>query len=140
MITHKTTYRVIYGDTDNMGIAYYSNYLRWFEIGRTEFLRYLGLTYKEIEKKGIFLPVSEACCKYLYPAHYDDVLIIETSLDTSVKGSMKFNYRILSEDGNTIIAKGKTRQAFTDRKGRVVRPPEFLMELIEKKLKNLLDL
>jgi acyl-CoA thioester hydrolase len=132
MITHKITYRVIYGDTDNMGVAYYSNYLRWFEMGRTEFFRYLGLTYKEIEEGGIFLPVSEVYCKYLYPAHYDDVLIIETSLDTSVKASMNFNYLILSERGNTILAKGKTRHAFTDRNGQVVRPPELLMELIAK--------
>ena len=132
MITHKTTYRVIYGDTDKMGVVYYSNYLRWFEMGRTEFFRYLGLTYKEIEEKGIFLPVAEAYCKYLYPAHYDDVLIIETSLDTSVKASMKFNYLILSEQGNTILAKGKTRHAFTDRSGRVVRPPKLLIDLIAK--------
>ncbi|MBC2695298.1 MAG: acyl-CoA thioesterase [Desulfobacteraceae bacterium] len=136
MITHKITYRVIYGDTDNMGIAYYSNYLRWFEMGRTEFFRYLGLTYKEIEERGIFLPVSEVYCKYLYPVHYDDVLIIETSLDTSVKASMKFNYLILSKQGNTILAKGKTRHAFTDYNGRVVRPPELLMELIAKNNKT----
>jgi acyl-CoA thioester hydrolase len=136
MITHKIKYRVIYGDTDNMGFAYYSNYLRWFEMGRTEFFRYLGLTYKEIEEKEIFLPVSEVYCKYLYPAHYDDVLIIETSLDTSVKASMKFNYLILSEQGNTILAKGKTRHAFTDRNGRVIRPPELLMELIAKNNKT----
>lgn len=122
MITHKITYRVIYGDTDNMGIAYHSNYLRWFEIGRTEFFRYLGLTYKEIEERGIFLPVSEVYCKYLFPAHYDDVLIIETSLDTSVKASMNFNYLILSEQGNTILAKGKTRHAFTDRNARCINP------------------
>lgn len=136
MITHKTTYRVIYGDTDNMGIAYYSNYLRWFEMGRTEFFRYLGLTYSEIEERGIFLPVSEVYCKYLYPAHYDDVLIIETSLDTNFKAGMKFNYLILSEQRNTILAKGKTRQAFTDRNGRVVRPPGLLMELIAKNCKT----
>lgn len=136
MITHKIIYRVIYGDTDNMGFAYYSNYLRWFEMGRTEFFRHLGLTYKEIEKNGIFLPVSEVYCKYLHPAHYDDVLIIETSLDTSVKASMKFNYRILSEDGNTILAKGETRHAFTDCSGRVVRPPKLLIELIAKNNKT----
>ncbi len=132
MITHKITYRVIYGDTDKMGVAYYSNYLRWFEMGRTEFFRYLGLTYKKIEERGIFLPVSEVYCKYLYSTHYDDVLIIETSLDTSVKAGMKFNYLILNEQGNTIVAIGKTRHAFTNRNGRVVRPPELLMELIAK--------
>ena len=76
MLSHRTTYRVIYGDTDNMGVAYYANYLRWFEIGRTEMFRHLGLTYSEIEARGIFLPVAEAHCKYLAPAHYDELLVI----------------------------------------------------------------
>ena len=59
MLKHQTTYRVIYGDTDNMGVAYHANYLRWFEMGRTEMFRHLGMTYREIEAKGVYLPVSE---------------------------------------------------------------------------------
>jgi len=137
MITHKTKYRVIYGDTDKMGIAYYANYLRWFEMGRSEMFRSVGFTYKKIEEKGVFLPVSEAYCKFLLPAQYDDVLIIETSIDNGVKGGMKFVYTISSEDGKKIFTKGHTRHACVNSKGKVIRPPEFLSNLIEKQIKQL---
>ena len=131
MITHKTKYRVIYGDTDKMGIAYHANYLRWFEMGRSELFRHIGFTYKEIEEKGIFLPVSEAYCKFLLPARYDDVLIIETSIDNSVKGGMKFNYSISNENGKKILVTGHTKHAFVNSDGRVVRPPDFLTDLLK---------
>lgn len=130
MIRHRTFYRVIYGDTDQMGVAYHANYLRWFEMGRTEMFRYMGLTYKEIEGKGIGLPVSEAFCKYLSPARYDDRIIIETTLDTSVKGGMKFDYLIFRESDEKPLVKGYTRHACMDETGRVVRPPKFLTDLI----------
>ena len=129
---HKTRFRVIYGDTDKMGFAYYGTYMRWFEIGRTEMFRQLGLAYKTIEEKGIFLPVSEAYCKYLASVHYDMMLIIETSLDLKVKGAVKFNYRLLSEDEQTVHAKGYTKHACVNEKGRVVRPPGFLAEMFAK--------
>lgn len=132
MTIHKTEFRVIYGDTDKMGIAYYANYLRWFEVGRTEFFRSLGLTYREMEAQGIFLPVSEAYCKYLAPARYDDPLTIETALDPGIRAGVKFDYRILAEDGDRVLAEGSTRHACLDADGRVVRPPRFLRELIAK--------
>ena len=132
MLTHKIKYRVIYGDTDNMGFVYYANYLRWFEKGRTEMFRFLGLTYRAIEEKGIFLPVSEVFCKYLQPVRYDDVVVIETSLDESVKGGMKFDYRLFKEgDADTVIATGHTKHACLDKSGKVVRPPGFIRELIK---------
>jgi len=114
-----------------MGFAYNANYFRWFEIGRTELLRSLGLTYKTVETKGIFLPVSEAFCKYIAPVKYDDILQIETALDTRIKAGMKFDYTIFSEDGKKNLAKGYTKHACVDRNGRVVRPPEFLVKFIQ---------
>jgi acyl-CoA thioester hydrolase len=129
MLTHRTEYRVIYGDTDTMGVAYYANYLRWFEIGRTELFRALGLTYRIIEERGIFLPVSEAYCKYVSGARYDDLVIIETRLDASVRAGMKFDYTLLGE-GEKTIATGFTRHACVNREGKVVRPPPYLMEMI----------
>jgi acyl-CoA thioester hydrolase len=128
----RTSYRVIYGDTDNMGIAYYANYLRWFEIGRTELLRAWGITYKEIEARGIFLPVSEAHCKYVTPAEYDEILLIEATLDSEVKAGLKIDYRITSQDGNTLHATGYTRHPFLNRDGRVVRPPDFMRALLRR--------
>ncbi len=132
MLSNKTKCRVIYGDTDNMGFAYNANYLRWFEIGRTEMFRSFGLTYKAIESKGFYLPVSEVHCKYMAPAQYDDVLVIETSLDSTVRGGMKFDYIISSEDGKKIFAKGYTKHAIVDGSNRVVRPPGILLEIINK--------
>ncbi|MEJ2098504.1 MAG: thioesterase family protein [Desulfobacterales bacterium] len=132
MLSHKTNCRVIYGDTDNMGQAYYGNYLRWFEIGRNELFRSLGLAYTSVENRGIFLPVAEIFCKYVVPAKYDDLLTIETSLDIRVKGAIKFDYRIWGEDGETLLAQGYTKHACLNRKGKVVRPPLFIKEVIEQ--------
>lgn len=136
MPIHKTTCRVIYGDTDNMGQAYYGNYFRWFEIGRNELFRSLGISYASVESLGIFLPVAEAYCKYSVPARYDDLLMIETSLDTRFKGAIKFDYRIYDQDEKTLLAQGYTRHACLNREGKVVRPPAFIKEVIEKNIKT----
>ncbi len=132
MATHRTTCRVIYGDTDNMGQAYYGNYFRWFEMGRNELFRSMGLAYSTVESQGIFLPVAETYCKYLMPAKYDDRLIIETSLDTRLKGAIRFEYRIYSEETQTLLAQGYSKHACLNRDGKVVRPPRFIKEIIEK--------
>jgi acyl-CoA thioester hydrolase len=132
MLDHQTTIRVIYGDTDNMGQAYYGNYFRWFEIGRNEIFRSLGLNYKSVEERGIFLPVAEAHCKYCAAAQYDDVLVIETKLDTQIKGAVKFDYNIFRESDNTLIARGYTKHACLNGEGKVVRPPDFIKDVIER--------
>jgi len=132
MLTHATTYRVIYGDTDQMGVVYYANYLRFFEMGRSAMFRHLGLSYREIEAQGYVLPVSEAFCKYQASAHYDDVLTIETSLDATIRGGMKFNYTILRKADGTPLATGHTRHACMTTEGRVVRPPGFLKDLVAR--------
>jgi acyl-CoA thioester hydrolase len=130
-VAYRTTCRVIYGDTDRMGQAYYGNYFRWFEIGRTELFRALGLAYREIEERGILLPVSETHAKYSAPAFYDETIVIETAVDPSVRAGIKFDYRIFREDGRTLLAEGYTKHAFVDASGRVVRPPAFIRELIK---------
>jgi len=135
-LSHQTHYRVIYGDTDNMGVAYYANYLRWFEIGRTELFRSLGITYKTIEAQGLFLPVIEAHSKYFAPATYDDEIIIETVLDTGFRAGMKFDYQIFKIEDEKTLASGYTKHAYLNNKGMVVRPPKFLKEIIN----NYLDL
>jgi len=92
----RTTYRVIYGDTDCGEVMYYGNYLRVFEIGRTEWIRKLGIPYKEIEKRfGIILPVVEVFAKYKNPAFYDDLLEIETALTEVKPLKLRFDYRIV---------------------------------------------
>jgi len=134
MIKHSAKCRVIYGDTDGMGVAYHANYLRWFEMGRSELFRFLGLSYKDIESKGFYLPVSEVYCKFISSVKYDDILIIETSLDTSIKGGMKFNYRIFVEESEKHYAEGYTKHACVNREKKIVRRPAFLTELINKNI------
>ena len=136
MPTHKTTCRVIYGDTDNKVQAYNGNYFRWIEIVRTELFRSLGIAYASVESRGIFLPVAEAYCKYSVSAKYDDLLMIETSLDTRLKGALKFDYRIFSQDAKTLLAQGYTKHACLNKEGKVVRPPTFIKEVIEKNIQK----
>ncbi len=130
VLRHTTRCRVIYADTDGMGIAYHANYLRWFEIGRNEMFRALGLPYRVIAERGIALPVSEVYCRFLAPVRYDDLLVIETTLDRAVRGGVKFNYRILDDTESRVLACGTTRHACLDRQGLVVRPPAFIREVI----------
>jgi acyl-CoA thioester hydrolase len=93
--------------------------------------RSLGLSYKSVENQGIFLPVSEAFCKYKNAARYDDVITIETSVDASVKGGLKLDYTILDQAGERVLATGYTKHACLDRNGRITRPPKFLRDTIQ---------
>ena len=123
---HRTEIRVTYAETDAMGIVYYANYLRWFELGRTELIRSLGISYKKLEEEGIHLPVSEVFCKYLVSAKYDDLLTIETSVDFLGRASIQFQYRIFREEDGKELVTGKTLHAFLDRGGRIVKVPSYL--------------
>jgi len=121
------TYRVIYGDTDCGGVMYYGNYLRLFEIGRTELLRARGLTYREIEEKeGLILPVVEVHVRYKAPARYDDLLEIETRVTEVAPHRVRFEYEV--RRGAEILARGYTVHAPVNRKGRLTRFPEDLRQ------------
>ena len=129
-VTNVTSYRVIYGDTDQMGVVYYANYLRWFERGRSEWLRQIGLPYSTIEQHGFHFPVSEVQCRYAQSAHYDDVVRIETELVELGRASFAFNYRISREADRCILATGSTKHACIDHSGRVARIPKILTDAI----------
>ncbi len=119
-----TSYRVIYGDTDQMGVAYYANYLKWFEIGRTELLRQTGVPYTAIEKKGLRFPVVEVSCRYFRPSRYDDVITIETTLTSLGRATLTFSYRLLRKEkggDEVLIASGWTKHACVDEKGEVAK-------------------
>lgn len=130
--THRTEYRVIYGDTDNMGVAYHANYLRWFEIGRSELFRSLGMTYKSIEEKGFFLPVSEVYCKFIHSAQYDDLIIIEAGVDGGMRAGIKFEYRILRKADEIELVQGFSIHAYMNTNGQVIRPPKFIKEILSE--------
>ena len=122
-------YRVIYGDCDSMAIMYYSNYLRLFEIGRTEWLRDQGITYREVERRGFFLPATEAYLKYAQPAAYDDLLTIETRVGYVKRASTRFDYTISRDAGK--IVEGYTVHACLDADNRIVRFPDYLLKILK---------
>jgi acyl-CoA thioester hydrolase len=129
---NSTTYRVIYGDTDQMGVVYYANYLRWFELGRTEFLRGIGVPYGSIEQNGIYFPVIEVSCNYHKPAHFDDFIIIETTLTSLGRASLTFSYELYRQESRELIATGWTMHACVNRAGQVAKmPPPIKAKLKE---------
>lgn len=129
----KTDYRVIYGDTDAGGVVYNANYLRYFEIGRTEMMRTWALPYSEIEKYGFILPVTETYLRFKAPAFYDDLLTIATSLAELKKVSFRFHYRITrrTEGKDLLLAKGFTNHACVDKRGKLSPFPLSIREKIE---------
>jgi acyl-CoA thioester hydrolase len=133
---HWTERRVLYGDTDAGGVVYYGNYLRYFELGRTEYMRDLvQVSYREIEEQGLVLPVIECYARYKAPAHYDDLLLIETSLSELKNVSCRFSYRIHRQEGDgtkTLLVKGSTINASVDRNGKLTRLPAGLIERLQK--------
>jgi len=129
-ITHRTSYRVIYGDTDQMGVVYYANYLRWFESGRSEFLREIGVPYTTIEQRGWHFPVVQVTCRYIQSARYDDVVQIETTLVELGRATLKFIYQITRESDGALLARGETEHACIDSTGRITRIPQILMDVL----------
>jgi acyl-CoA thioester hydrolase len=121
--------RVLYGDTDAMGQAYHGNYLRWFEAGRAEWFRMSGMSYRELEGKGVFLPVVEAHCSYRKPAFYDDLLTVSSSFTFAGPARLRFDYEI-TRDGD-VLATGYTVHACVTKDRKVVKPPGYLRTLLE---------
>ena len=122
---HDSLLRVRYAETDKMGIVYYANYLVWFEIGRTEFCRARGFSYRDMEEMDdAFLVVAECYCRYKAPAYYDDELLIRTHITELRKRSLRFGYEIVRVSDDQIIAEGETGHVLTDSTGRVRSFPE----------------
>jgi acyl-CoA thioester hydrolase len=131
MYVTETQVRVRYGESDRMGYAYYGNYPLYYEVGRTEMLRNLGLTYKEMEDNGIILPVINLQCNYLSAAFYDDLLTVKTYLKELPAVRIKFEYEVYNEKGEKLNY-GETTLVFTDTKTRKPRrPPEYFMEKVK---------
>ena len=127
-------HRVSYGETDGMKVVYYGNYFHWFEQARSHFLRELGHSYLEIENKGIFLPVIEAHCKYLGPARYEDVVLVKCGIEEWGKASLKFVYEIYNKtQDNKKITIGWTKHPCVDKNGKIVKVPNWLIEMVQKK-------
>ena len=137
MIHTTHTLRVRYGETDPMKYVYYGNYAEYLEVARVELFRTLGISYDEIEKRGIWLPVSEYKIKYLKPAFYDEILEIHTYVRKVPGVKIEFEYEIYN-DSKQKITEASTTLFFLDATtNKVSRCPDFLMELIQKKLEGI---
>ena len=121
MIESRTQITVRYAETDMMGVVYHGNYLPWFEVGRTNLLKELGLPYRRLEEDGFRLPVLEVSARYLRPAVYDDTVTIVTRLHDRPLLRIRLEYEV--KRGEELLATGHTVHAFIDREGRPVRPP-----------------
>jgi acyl-CoA thioester hydrolase len=132
MRRHRHRFRVIYGDTDMMGVVYYANYFRYFEAGRGAFFRAAGVDYREIEAAGIIVPVASASAKYYAPAHYDDELTIDVAVTEVGFSRLRFQYEIVRESDATRIATGETAHAFLSRTKGLVRIPDDLRAILKE--------
>jgi acyl-CoA thioester hydrolase len=128
---HETLVRVRYSETDKMGVVYHANYLVWFEIGRTEFCRARGFSYRDMEENdNSFLVVAESYCRYKAPAYYDDELLVRTHITELRRRSLRFGYEIVRLSDAKIIAEGETGHVVTDSNGRVRSFPEGYTQLL----------
>ena len=122
---HETLVRVRYSETDKMGIVYYANYLIWFEIGRAEYCRARGFSYRDMETNDdAFLVVAESYCRYKAPAFYDDELLVRTRITEMRRRSLRFGYELVRVGDGQVIAEGETGHVITDAEGRVRSFPE----------------
>lgn len=122
--------RVRYAETDQMGVAYYANYLVWFEIGRSEFCRKKGFRYADLEASGYKLVVTDVHCRYRNSARYDEMITVRTWLKEMNRRMITFGYRILRQNSDEIIAEGETRHLCLDSNGKPKSmPEEFAMKL-----------
>ena len=127
---HETLLRVRYSETDKMGVVYHANYLIWFEIGRTEFCRARGFSYRDMEENdNAFLVVAESYCRYKASARYDDQLLVRTHITELRRRSLRFGYEIVRATDGQIIAEGETGHVVTDKSGRVRSFPEGYSQL-----------
>jgi acyl-CoA thioester hydrolase len=129
-VTSKTEYRVRYADTDQMGVVYYGNYARFYEIGRSEMIRDMGLPYMELEESGIMMPVYSVEAKYRGVIRYDELICIETTVSDLPSARMEFYHRIFSEAGNLVHEATVILVFLNMETRRPVRAPEILLKLL----------
>lgn len=131
MISFETKIRVEYHHTDQMGIVHHSNYVKFFEVARTEWLRANGLTYAEMERRGVMMPIVDVAVKYRNPAVYDELISVTAFVDAMPMARMTFRYEVRGEDGRE-IASGSTTLGFIDSQTRrPMRAPQWLLEVIK---------
>jgi acyl-CoA thioester hydrolase len=129
---HVTELRVRYAETDQMGVVYHANYLAWCEVGRTEFIRTGGMSYRHMEESGVALAVADASIRFHAPARYDDVVRVETSLTDVRSRSVTFEYLIARVDDGARLASASTKLVSLDRRSRPTAMPPHVRDILER--------
>lgn len=132
MYIFDSSIKVFYRDVDQMGVVYYTRYFEYFEQARTELFNSIGLNWSGIEKDGYYLPVVSAFCKYKRGAEFEDKLLIKTKLMDKPGARVKFDYEIIRETDELVLAAGYTKHGFTDHNGKPVRPPRYFQNAFKK--------
>lgn len=131
VIVSEAIVKVRYAETDQMGIAYYANYLIWFEVGRTQYCNDRGFSYRDMEREtGLFLMVAESYCRYREPARYDDELLIRTRISQLTRRTVRFSYEIARLSDGAAIAVGETMHVLANSQGRPSSMPEKYLSLL----------
>lgn len=133
----KTDVRITFADTDCMGIVYHTNYIKFFEIGRTEYLREIGHPYSQLEKDGIWLPVASVHCEYKSPARYDDLLTVHTWIETFKGATVVIAYEIYRKETDELLVRGNTKHPITDRNLKPIRLRNVKPELYDTIKENM---
>jgi acyl-CoA thioester hydrolase len=124
-VVSQSRLRVRYAETDQMGVVYHANHFIWFEIGRVDFMRELGFTYRNMEREhGCFIPVVDARCRYKAPAHYDDEIIVRTHLRNVRESMIHFGYELVRASDNEVLAEGETMHMILDSEMKPAKLPE----------------
>ena len=129
----ESRFRVRYAETDQMGMVYYANYLIWMEVGRTDFCRECGFSYRDLEREEqAYLTVAEVNCRYHAPARYDDEIVVETEMTRVRSRIVEFSYRI--KTGVTLLAEGRTLHVVIGRDGKPRSMPERYLRLLRSRM------
>ena len=123
--------RVRFVETDLMGVVHHSNYLRWFEMARVEYLRRAGVLLPQLLADGVQVPITDVQCKYLQSARFDDVIRVEAVLAEFSRAKLVFRYRVFREEEDLLLAEGSTQNVFINTQGRIVRLPENYYDRIQ---------
>lgn len=127
----RSEFRVRYSETDQMGVVYHTNYLVWCEIGRTDFIRASGLTYAELERRGVLLAVAEASIRYHAAARYDDLIRVDTTLAALRSRAVTFDYLITNANTGERLSSARTVLVSLDRRGRPTTLPDDFRQRLE---------
>lgn len=127
-----TEHRVHFYDTDMMGVTHHANYIKWFELGRVEYLRAIGITLTEMMEDGFLFPITEVASKYVSPSHFDELVHIETTAVALTRAKMVFDYQVFRPADGTLLVTGHTQNVYTHKEtGRITRLPDKYFQRLQ---------